>query len=114
MSTPISYNQDGSINNKIPTIALCGEAQRGKTYLATRFLENEGLPFLVNKKVDFFKDIYPIMSETTCSILRFSYLYPRCLHPQYPISVKIFSVNDIIVLLCRCYFRTEDSQSFSS
>jgi hypothetical protein len=99
-----------AVVDKKPVIALFGASQVGKSYMANNLLYDENnklevFNHLDNKTIDFIKYINPEgnQNEATGAITRFTSDIETDAS-KYPVQVKIFSVRDIICILCDTYF----------
>lgn len=93
-----------------PVLALFGASQVGKSYMANNLLYDENNKLEVfnhvdNITIDFIKEINPEgnQNEATGAITRFTSDIETDTS-KYPVQVKIFSVKDIICILCDTYF----------
>lgn len=104
-----------------PAIAAYGESQKGKSYVVTNLLSDNGSPFTVKSpdgEYDFVKEINPITNnvEATGIVTRFTTFSsaPERYSPQYPVLVKLLSVAEIATILCDGYHNdVTDYQTYS-
>ena len=90
-----------------PGIAAYGESQKGKSYLIGNLLQNNGAPFMIEApgyEYNFVEDINPIGGgkEATGVVTRFTSfkLFPERYNADYPVLMKVFSVAEIVSILC--------------
>lgn len=90
-----------------PGIAAYGESQKGKSYLIGNLLQNNGMPFMIESpegEYNFVEDINPIGGgkEATGVVTRFTSfkLFPNRYNAKYPVLMKVFSVTEIVSILC--------------
>ena len=100
-----------------PAAAMYGESQRGKSYLVSGLLSEQGkrftVPDMANSEVyDFINMINPIGNgrESTSLVTRFS-IHHKPVNPGYPIKVKLFPPVDLILMLCDSYFNDVKSHN---
>lgn len=104
-----------------PAIAAYGESQKGKSYVITNMLSDNGKPFTVTTpegEYDFVKEINPITNnvEATGVVTRFTTFAnnPSRYNAQYPVLIKLLGVSEIATILCDGYHSDiTDYQSYS-
>lgn len=104
-----------------PAIAAYGESQKGKSYVITNLLSDNGSPFTIKadgREYDFVKEINPITNnvEATGVVTRFTTFNraPERYNPQYPVLIKLLSVSEVATILCDGYHSDlTDYQSYS-
>ena len=106
-----------------PAVAAYGESQKGKSYLIGNLLQDNGAPFLVKdsdgSEIDFVKSINPIgrKQEATGVVTRFSAFKgaSEARHSaEHPVLMKLFSISDIVTILCDGYFNDiSDYETYS-
>ena len=98
-------------DNDNPAIAAFGRSQVGKSYLMSCILQDKGNSFKVKAagvSYDFIKAINPPGNgkEATGVVTRFS-SFSRCpelYDEECPILAKVFSLVDIIIIICDTYY----------
>lgn len=95
-----------------PAIAAYGESQKGKSYVITNMLSDNGSPFTVKapeREYDFVKEINPITNnvEATGVVTRFSTFgkSPEAYNAAYPVLIKLLSLSQVATILCDGYHR---------
>lgn len=90
-----------------PGIAAYGESQKGKSYLIGNLLKNNGASFKIESpdgEFDFVERINPIGGgkEATGVVTRFTSfnLFPDRYNANYPVLMKVFSIAEIVSILC--------------
>lgn len=104
-----------------PAIAAYGESQKGKSYVITNLLSDNGKPFTVKtpeREYDFVKEINPITNnvEATGVVTRFTTFGhdPARYDANYPVLIKLLGVSEIATILCDGYHSDiTDYQSYS-
>lgn len=104
-----------------PAIAAYGESQKGKSYVITNLLSDNGKPFTVvtpGREYDFVKEINPITNnvEATGVVTRFTTFAhePGRYKADYPVLIKLLGVSEIATILCDGYHSDiTDYQSYS-
>lgn len=104
-----------------PAIAAYGESQKGKSYVITNLLSDNGKPFTVKTpqgEKDFVKEINPITNnvEATGVVTRFTTFAaePSKYNPDFPVLIKLLGVSEIATILCDGYHSDiTDYQSYS-
>lgn len=104
-----------------PAIAAYGESQKGKSYVITNLLSDNGKPFTVKapgREYDFVKEINPITNnvEATGVVTRFTTFAndPSRYNEKYPVLIKLLGVSEIATILCDGYHSDiTDYQSYS-
>ncbi len=104
-----------------PAIAAYGESQKGKSYVITNLLSDNGAPFTVkapDREYDFVKEINPITNnvEATGVVTRFTTFGADKgrYNPAYPVLVKLLKVSELATILCDGYHSDiTDYQSYS-
>lgn len=104
-----------------PAIAAYGESQKGKSYVITNLLSDNGKPFTIKangREYDFVKEINPITRdvEATGVVTRFTTFdrNPELYLPDYPILIKLLGVAEVATILCDGYHSDlTDYQSYS-
>lgn len=104
-----------------PAIAAYGESQKGKSYVITNMLSDNGKPFTVvapDREYDFVKEINPITNnvEATGVVTRFTTFAnnPSRYNAQYPVLIKLLGMSEIATILCDGYHNDiTDYQSYS-
>lgn len=104
-----------------PAIAAYGESQKGKSYVITNMLSDNGSPFTVKapgREYDFVKEINPITNnvEATGVVTRFTTFAhsPERYRAEYPVLIKLLSVAEVATILCDGYHSDlTDYQSYS-
>ncbi|MDE5969061.1 MAG: putative virulence factor, partial [Muribaculaceae bacterium] len=93
-----------------PAIAAYGESQKGKSYVITNLLSDNGSPFTVTapeREFDFVKEINPITNnvEATGVVTRFTTFSnsPSRYNPEYPVLIKLLGVVEVATILCDGY-----------
>lgn len=93
-----------------PAIAAYGESQKGKSYVITNLLSDNGQPFTIvtpDREYDFVKEINPITNnvEATGVVTRFTTFAndPSRYNPEYPVLIKLLGVSEIATILCDGY-----------
>lgn len=93
-----------------PAIAAYGESQKGKSYVITNLLSDNGSPFTVTapeREFDFVKEINPITNnvEATGVVTRFTTFSnsPSRYNPEYPVLIKLLGVAEVATILCDGY-----------
>lgn len=107
-----------------PAVAAYGESQKGKSYLIGNLLQNGGKAFKVRNtdgdEIDFVKNINPIGRgrEATGVVTRFSAFgagNEDRYFKEHPVLMKLFSVSDIVTILCDGYFNDiSDYETYQS
>lgn len=97
-----------------PGIAAFGKSQVGKSYLISCLLQDNGKPFMVKTEQEEYNFVFRINPpseegggrESTGVVTRFSSYSrnPEKYSAQYPVTVKTFSVADIVTILSDSYF----------
>ena len=97
-----------------PGIAAFGKSQVGKSYLISCLLQDNGKPFMVKTNKDEYNFVFRINPpseegggrESTGVVTRFSSYSrnPKDHSYEYPVTVKTFSVLDIVAILADSYF----------
>lgn len=104
-----------------PAIAAYGESQKGKSYVITNMLSDNGKPFSVvtpTREYDFVKEINPITNnvEATGVVTRFTTFAndPGRYNAEYPVLIKLLGMSEIASILCDGYHNDiTDYQSYS-
>lgn len=104
-----------------PAIAAYGESQKGKSYVISNLLSDNGNPFTIktaDREYDFVKEINPITNdvEATGIVTRFTTFAndPSRYNPEYPVLVKLLGIGEIATILCDGYHNdVTDYQSYS-
>lgn len=104
-----------------PAIAAYGESQKGKSYVITNLLSDNGRPFTIvtpEREYDFVKEINPITNnvEATGVVTRFTTFSgdPSRYNPEYPVLIKLLRMSEIATILCDGYHSDiTDYQSYS-
>ncbi|MDE7135078.1 MAG: virulence factor SrfC family protein, partial [Muribaculaceae bacterium] len=104
-----------------PAIAAYGESQKGKSYVITNLLSDNGQPFTIkapDREYDFVKEINPITNnvEATGIVTRFTTFSrnPGRYSAEYPVLIKLLSLSQVATILCDGYHRDiTDYQSYS-
>lgn len=104
-----------------PAIAAYGESQKGKSYVITNLLSDNGSPFMVkapDREYDFVKEINPITNnvEATGVVTRFTTFANETgrYNAEFPVLVKLLSVAETATILCDGYHSDiTDYQSYS-
>ncbi|MBD5257905.1 MAG: hypothetical protein HDS52_04365 [Barnesiella sp.] len=104
-----------------PAIAAYGESQKGKSYVITNLLSDNGRPFTIatpEREYDFVKEINPITNnvEATGVVTRFTTFSnePGRYNPNYPVLIKLLGISEIATILCDGYHSDiTDYQSYS-
>lgn len=104
-----------------PAIAAYGESQKGKSYVITNLLSDNGRPFTIKspeREYDFVKEINPITNnvEATGVVTRFTTFgnSPERYNPEYPVLIKLLGVTEVAAILCDGYHSDlTDYQSYS-
>ncbi|MDE6317249.1 MAG: putative virulence factor, partial [Muribaculaceae bacterium] len=104
-----------------PAIAAYGESQKGKSYVITNLLSDNGRPFTIKtpeREYDFVKEINPITNnvEATGVVTRFTTFAnePGRYNPTYPVLIKLLGMSEIATILCDGYHSDiTDYQSYS-
>lgn len=104
-----------------PAIAAYGESQKGKSYVITNLLSDNGSPFTIkapDREYDFVKEINPITNnvEATGVVTRFTTFGADKgrYNPAFPVLVKLLKVAEIATILCDGYHSDiTDYQSYS-
>lgn len=104
-----------------PAIAAYGESQKGKSYVITNLLSDNGAPFTVkapDRDYDFVKEINPITNnvEATGVVTRFTTFAdnPGRYCADYPVLVKLLTIGEIATILCDGYHSDlTDYQTYS-
>ena len=93
-----------------PAIAAYGESQKGKSYVITNLLSDNGKPFTVKtpeREYDFVKEINPITNnvEATGVVTRFTTFgnEPGRYNAEYPVMIKLLGISEIATILCDGY-----------
>lgn len=93
-----------------PAIAAFGESQKGKSYVISNLLSDNGKPFKVvapDREYDFVKEINPITNdvEATGIVTRFTTFAntPGRYLDKYPVMIKLLGVAEIATILCDGY-----------
>lgn len=94
-----------------PAIAAYGESQKGKSYLVTNLLKSGRGSFKVKAnngtEYDFIAKLNPITNniEATGVVTRFTTFKDKNRYSEeHPILVKLFSIVDLVAVLCDGYF----------
>lgn len=97
-----------------PAIAAYGESQKGKSYLMSNLLQDDGRPFAIaqpgtDERVDFTHEINPMGDdrEATGVVTRFTSFngeYAGKYSEEHPVLIKLFTVGEIAAILCDSYF----------
>jgi hypothetical protein len=104
-----------------PAIAAYGESQKGKSYVITNLLSDNGAPFTIeadSRQYDFVKEINPITNnvEATGVVTRFTTFSrnPERYLKQYPVLIKLLAPAEVATILCDGYHSDlTDYQSYS-
>lgn len=93
-----------------PAIAAYGESQKGKSYVITNLLSDNGKPFTVKtpeREYDFVKEINPITNnvEATGVVTRFTTFGNESgrYNAEYPVMIKLLGISEIATILCDGY-----------
>lgn len=93
-----------------PAIAAYGESQKGKSYVITNLLSDNGAPFTIkanDREYDFVKEINPITRdvEATGVVTRFTTFSrdSNRYRPDFPILIKLLNVAEVATILCDGY-----------
>lgn len=104
-----------------PAIAAYGESQKGKSYVITNLLSDNGKPFTIKaagREYDFVKEINPITNnvEATGVVTRFTTFgnSPERYNKEYPVLIKLLGITEVAAILCDGYHSDlTDYQSYS-
>lgn len=105
-----------------PGIAAYGESQKGKSYLMSNLLQDNGSPFMIKgpngKEYNYVSELNPPGDgqEATGVVTRFTSFHnnPSKYSAQYPVLMKVHRVHEIITILSDAYhFDVTDYEQWS-
>lgn len=113
----LTLNRVDFANDFNPAVAVYGESQVGKSYLADNLLTTERSPLTIydgsGKGYGFIESINPIGGgkESTSLISRFT-INRYSDNPDFPICAVMLTPVDIVLILCDAYYNDVKKQQF--